>query len=120
IATSFVPGVFGNTYDRRGQNAAVEETHVFSPTLLNVFRVGYNRSIFFNSELGVGSQDWVGLFGLQNLNPTREQNDPPYVNITGCCGLGNPFAPQGAIQNRYQFADEIDWTVGKHRMSVGV
>jgi hypothetical protein len=120
ISYSFVPGLFGNTYDKRGQNASVEETHVFSPNLLNVARVGYNRSIFFNSELGVGAQDWVNTFGLQNLNPTLAQNDPPFVNITGCCGLGNPFAPQGAIQNRYQFADELDLTVGKHRMSMGV
>ncbi|MBS1853269.1 MAG: TonB-dependent receptor [Acidobacteria bacterium] len=120
ISYSFVENLFGNTYDRRGQNAAIEETHVFSPTVLNVFKVGYNRSYFFNSQLGVGSQDWVSLFGLQNLNPALEQNSPPYVSITGCCGLGNPFAPQGAIQNRYQFADEIDWIVGKHRMSAGV
>jgi len=119
IADSFVPGLFGNTYDQRGQNAAVEETHVFSPSLLNVGRVGFNRSVFFNSELGVGAQDWVKEFGLNNLNPTIEQNDPPYVSISGCCGLGNPFAPQGAIQNRYQFADELDITIGKHRVSVG-
>jgi hypothetical protein len=120
ISDSFVPNLFGNTYNRHGDNAALEETHIFTPTLLNVGRVGYNRSVFFNSELGVGAKDWVSLFGLQNLNPAIEQNDPPYVSITGCCGLGNPFAPQGAVQNRYQFADELDYTRGKHKLSAGV
>lgn len=120
ISNSFVPNTFGNTYKRRGINSAIEETHVFSPDLLNVARVGYNRSIFFNSELGVGAKDWVSLFGLKNLNPTIEQNDPPYVVINDVgIGLGNPFAPQGAIQNRYQFADEVDYTHQKHNISTG-
>ena len=121
ISYSFVPDLFGSTYQRVGTNVALEETHIISPLLINTARLGYNRSIFFNSQLGVGSQDWVGYFGLRNLNPPLSQNSPPYIGISQCCGgLGNPYAPQGAVQNLFQFADELDWTRGKHTIKTGV
>lgn len=121
ISYSFVPNLFGNTYQRVGTNVALEETHTISPSLVNTARFGYNRSIFFNSQLGVGSQDWVGSSGLLNLNPPLSQNSPPYVSISQCCGgLGNPYAPQGAVQNLFQFADELDLTHGKHTIKAGV
>lgn len=117
---TFTPGIFGRSYDRSGINAALEETHVISPNAINTARVGYNRSIFFLSQIGAGTKDWVQEFGLKTLNPTIEQNSPPGVSINGCCGLGDIFAPQGARQNRYQFSDEINYLHGKHQLFAGV
>ena len=114
-----MPNLFGNTYERKGQNIALEETHTFSSSVVNVARLGYNRSVFFNSQLGVGSRDWTGFFGLQNLAPPLQQNSPPAVSITQCCSLGNPYAPQGAVQNLFQFADELDITHGAHTIKLG-
>lgn len=120
ISNGFIPNLFGNTYQRVGTNIALEETHTLSPALLNTARFGYNRSIFFNSELGVGAKDWTSYFGLQNLHPAIQQNAPPGVSIAQCCGVGNIFAPQGAVQNLFQFADELDYIHGKHTISAGV
>jgi hypothetical protein len=119
ISYSFVPDLFGSTYQRVGTNIALEETHTISPTAINTARFGYNRSIFFNSQLGVGSQDWTSYFGLLNLNPPLSQNSPPYISISQSVSLGNPYAPQGATQNLFQFADELDLTRGSHTIKAG-
>lgn len=119
IQTSFVPNLFGNTYQREATNAAVEETHTFSAPIVNIARFGYNRSVFYNSQLGVGSRDWVKFFGLQGLNPPLSENSPPYLGLTNYGALGNPYAPQGATQNLFQYADEVDILKAKHTIRVG-
>ena len=120
IDPSFVPNLFGTVLTRKGTNIAIEETHVFSPSLLNTFRVGYNRTIYANTQLGVGVKDWTSLFGIQNLDPAPNQWSPPGVSIAGIGGLGSIFAPQGDVQNRFQYADEINYTHGNHHIDAGV
>lgn len=120
VRPSYTPNLFGTTLQREGTNAVLEEQHVFSPSIINVARIGYNRSIFAKSQLGVGTQDFVSQYGFRNLSPAIEQNSPPTVGISDCCSLGTPYAPQGAHQNRFQFADELNMTIGKHRMYAGV
>ena len=117
---TFTPGIFGHVYNRFGINAALEEAHVFSPTLVNTAKVGYNRTIFFLNQIGNGTRDWVQEFGLRTLNPAIEQNGPPGVTVDNFFGLGDIFSPQGARQNRYQFSDEVEYLRGKHRIFTGV
>ena len=43
----FRPGIgelAGNVFPYSGRNLIVQETHIFSPTLLNIFKFGYNRA----------------------------------------------------------------------------
>lgn len=120
VRPTYTPNLFGTTLQREGTNAVLEENHVFTPSLINIVRFGYNRTVFAKSQLGVGSQDFTGLFGIQNLQPAIEQNSPPTVGISDCCNLGTPYAPQGAHQNRFQFADELNFNMGIHRMYAGV
>ncbi len=120
VDPSFVPNLFGTVLTRKGTNIAIEETHVFSPSLLNTFRVGYNRTIYANTQLGVGVKDWTSEFGIQNLDPAPNQWSPPGVSIAGVGGLGSIFAPQGDVQNRFQYADEVNYTRGNHHIDAGV
>ena len=41
-AYAAVPG-YGNNVPRRGQNAMIGETHIFSPNLLNEVRLGFDQ-----------------------------------------------------------------------------
>jgi hypothetical protein len=59
----------------------VEENHIFSSSLLNTARIGYNRSNYFYTQLGVGAENWVQQFGIKNLNPTIQQNSPRGVSV---------------------------------------
>jgi hypothetical protein len=48
----YKPGIgvlAGNVYPYAGRNAVVQETHVFSPRVLNVFKFGYNWDSVFNT-----------------------------------------------------------------------
>jgi outer membrane receptor protein involved in Fe transport len=119
LQPSIVNGLFGTVYQTSGKNASLQDIHVFSPSVLNIARLGYNRSILFLSQQAVGEQDYVAQFGLQNLNLPKNFSIPPAVTISGCCALGSPTNPQGGTQNLFQFADEVNWTVGRHQIFFG-
>jgi outer membrane receptor protein involved in Fe transport len=111
--------VFNAVSADSGWNAYIEEIHGFGPNLVNVARVGYNRSVLFATIQGAGTQNWTQEFGLTNLSPSSLQQAPPSVSISNIGSLGNPFAPDGSTQNRYEYADEVNWTRGKHHMFFG-
>ena len=119
VQPSYVPNLFGALYIRKSANSVIEENHVFSSALLNTLRIGYNRSNYFYTQLGVGAENWVQQFGIKNLNPTIQQNSPPGVSVSQLGSLGNIFAPQGAIENRFQYADEVNYTHGHHSIDAG-
>jgi hypothetical protein len=119
LRPSISNGLFGIIYQTSGKNASLQDIHIFSPSLLAIGRIGYNRSILFLSQQGIGAQDYVSSFGLQNLNLPKDISIPPSVTITGCCSLGSPTNPQGGTQNLFQFAGEVDWTVGRHQIFFG-
>ncbi len=119
LQPSIVNGLFGIQYQMSGKNAFLQEVHIFSPRLLNIARIGYNRSVLFLSQQGIGAQDYVAQFGLQNLNLPASISIPPQATITGCCSLGSPTNPQGGTQNLFQYADEVNWTVGHHQIYIG-
>ncbi|MGA3106934.1 MAG: TonB-dependent receptor [Terriglobales bacterium] len=122
---SFMPTLYGNISQVSGVNAFVEETHVFSSSLVNTARAGYNRSILFSDVLGAGSQPYYQEFGLQNLSPAPSQWTPPTLGVTSffdvgsATTVGNRYAPQGATQNRFQYADEANYQIGKHSIFLG-
>ncbi len=120
LQPSFSPNsIFTYLNVQTARNGYVQETHTFNPNLLNIVRFGYNYSDIFYSTVGTGSQDFVKEFGLQNLNPVPAQYVPPAVSLVTHSGLGNPTSPQGAIQDLYQYEDELDWVRGKHNIYVG-
>jgi Carboxypeptidase regulatory-like domain/TonB dependent receptor len=126
---SIAKGFFGTPFKDLGTNIAIEDTYVFSPRLVNVARVGFNRSVYLRSAQGAGAQNYAQSFGLNNLAPLPAQWAPPAVWINnyvttggtpGNPGFGDPYAPDGGTQNRFQYADEVDYTIGKHSLYAGV
>ncbi len=117
---SYSPSLFGIEYLNSGKNASIQDIHTFSSNLINIARIGYNRSILLLTQQGVGAVDYVQQFGLQNLTLPKDESIPPSVSITGCCSLGNATNPQGGTQNLFQYADEINWTLGRHQIFMGV
>jgi len=119
IGNSITPGLFGITSPLKGTNVSLNDTLVITPNIVNVVKLGYNRSNLLRSQQGTGLKDYGQFYGLQNLNPTLQQSTPPAIRITDYTSLGDPYSPQGAIQNRYQIADELDWKLGNHTVSIG-
>jgi hypothetical protein len=93
----------GNT-STLDQSAAISETHIFTPTLLNEFRVSYiRRELQFPENDPTTPSAGIGGFLAGNLF------------IIG--GLSN--FPQGRVQNSYQFSDILSWQKGRHSMKFG-
>ncbi len=122
---SFISTLYGNAYDISATNAFAEETHILSPRLVNTARIGYNRSILLSTVLGVGSQPYHQEFGLKNLSPQQQQWAPPTLGVSSFFAVGstttvgNRYAPQGATQNRFQYADEVNYQIGRHHLFFG-
>jgi hypothetical protein len=85
----------------------IGEYHTFSPTVLNEFRVGYNR---YANILPAGNFKFPGLDAFPNL----------LFNDLGGVNVGpNPNAPQETIQNFYGVVDNVSWTKGAHSFKFG-
>ena len=148
-ATSFVPGgspgfaeqgAFASTQDitNHGRNAAISETHIFSPNNINQFTFGFNR--IFNIILSFGDKSCeAAKLGIQgaDLNSLCGPQLPGIVNqstkdcmscglssmqfLTGYWSLGDRgFAPSQGGTNVYMISDSFDMIRGKHDVRVGM
>jgi Carboxypeptidase regulatory-like domain/TonB dependent receptor len=103
------------------QNYTVNLTHVFSPTLVNTFKVTFNRldgpvqglstapvsPTLYTSSTAVPTINVGGAGPFQLIYPGYNETAP---------GLGLPF---GGPQNLYQLYDDVSWTRGKHQFKFG-
>jgi hypothetical protein len=105
-ATGF-PSVFFGTQPTNAYLATLSEYHTFTPSLVNEFRLGYNR---FNQTFPIfGNQSFPGLDSFPNIN---------VYELNAAFGP-DPNAPQYTIQNLYQLTDNVTWTKGKHSFKFG-
>ncbi|HVT93405.1 MAG TPA: TonB-dependent receptor [Bryobacteraceae bacterium] len=109
----------GSNFPYSGQNAVIQETHIFSPRLLNVFNVAYNRSRVFNSwentptslanELGIHLRQTSAEYGL------------PSVGLSGGYYAGGGAGiNQGGLDSLPQFNDTLSWVRGRQTFKFGV
>lgn len=86
-SNSITPGLFGIFNTLKGTNISIAETHVANANVVNVFRVGYNRSNLFRTQQGQGVQNYVQAYGLENINPQPSQWTPPSISLTNYTSL---------------------------------
>jgi hypothetical protein len=118
-SNTITPGLFGISVPLTGTNASITDTQIVNDHIVNALKIGYNRSNLFRTQQGTGAKNYASFYGLNNLNPLLEQSTPPALSVSNYTSLGDPYSPQGAIQNRYQFADQVTWTHGNHTVSFG-
>ncbi|MBV9265472.1 MAG: TonB-dependent receptor [Acidobacteriaceae bacterium] len=115
-----VPG-FACTEPERDQGVSVNDIHMFSPTLLNELRLGYNRirTNRFNQDAQFGNVDQQ--LGIPQLGPvTQGDLGVPQVSISGFATLGGSNGlPQGRRDNTYNIVDGVSWTKGNHSFKFG-
>ena len=107
----------------RAQVFSLEETHVFSPTLLNLARVGYSRAgYFFNGEPTPGTPA-AGVPGFLIGHPVG-------AAVVGGSAASNPQASIGLAgsnngsnlsiaRNLYTYEDRVTLSKGRHQLSFG-
>ncbi|MGA2736421.1 MAG: TonB-dependent receptor [Bryobacteraceae bacterium] len=113
-----VPG-YGDNVPTRDQNAMIAETHVFTPTLLNEIRAGFDRVSegVYQQDIGDNINSQVGL-------PTISTNPRDFglslISVTGFSPIGDEDNnPQHSTSNIYQLNDILTWVHGRHQAKFG-
>ncbi len=102
--------IFNAISDQPDYEGQLEETHTFSPNLVNQF---------------LFSTAWYSALFV-NANPTLEQATFPYALMweygdASFYDLNHDGMewPQGRNVTQYQFNDDVSWTKGKHNLAFG-
>ncbi len=114
------PG-FGRDVVYRQKSYAFSDTHTFSPTIVNEFRIGYldqdNKTV--NQNNGI---DFIGQFGIPGL-PTGqlpEWQGFPAIRIDGFPDTGDSAnTPFNYVYKNLSIYDSLTWIVGKHNLKIG-
>jgi hypothetical protein len=119
----YVAGIQNTTLIAQG--LALNESHVFSGSLVNEFRTGYSRTNPFTFQSDYGHDSSTSL-GIQGLNVTQYATGLPNITIGGSCGSeftclqgGTAFLPAHPVQTNIQVEDVLNWTRGRHSMKFG-
>lgn len=111
---------------RRNHHLVVEDTHIFSPALVNTARFGiYNEKIHDGDTVGgftpQNGDAVVRDIGLQGVNPQNlSAQGFPRMDITGYGTLR--VNPGGFIRNDHvwSYSDSVTWTKSSHVIRAGV
>jgi len=107
----------------REQVVSLEETHVFSPTVLNTARVGYSRAgYFFTGEPTPGTPAasvpgfLAGLpVGAAVVGGSAASNPQASIGLAG----SNNGSKLHIARNIYTYEDRLTLTSGRHQLSFG-
>src|SRR5437867_1649742 len=112
-----VPSNGGNANVPRSRSFVINETHTFSPNLLNEFRLGFSRNETdmtvqdkgFNAATIITDAAGKPLPGVVDATQNVENSGLPTVNVSGgFASLGSTNnLPQGRITNTYELFDNM-------------
>jgi len=106
----------------RYQYLTLEEKHIFSPTLLNEFRVAFNRSSNSTDEVGTVDES-LWLSDVARQKATGFEGGMGLIFCRGC-GMSqfgtSTRTPGKSTLNTWQFMDNLVWTRGRHSLKMGV
>ena len=127
---NFIPGIFGGIADGGGfqqgtqtaksDQAVLAYTHVFSPNVVNVARVGFNH--LHTTRFGpAGNITGVpDQYGIQGIPQSSENGGLPNIIISGLNSLGsNDFLPSDEVSQTLQVVDDFTKIYGKNSFKVG-
>ena len=116
---ALVPG-YGDNVPTRSQNAMASEMHVFSPNLLNDFRLGFDRVSSGVYQQDIGS-DANAAVGLPQASANPRDTGLSLIDVTGYSPIGDEYNnPQHSATTIYQATDTVTVSRGRHLLKTGV
>jgi hypothetical protein len=110
----------GTDYPFRDQVASLTEDHIFSPTIVNEFRFGYNRGKTFLVSQGAEGTNYAAQFGYTNTSANPFDFGVPQAGISGFTTIGSFPESIGAIDQDFQFVDNLSIMRGDHDLKAGI
>jgi hypothetical protein len=103
-----------------GRGAAFGYTHIFSPRLINEFRVGFARLAWFG-QVWDPAQRGADLLGIPGVPQTSQTFGLPNFTIAGDEFLGDQgLLPVKRGKNVFNYLDNLSYTRGRHAFKTGV
>jgi hypothetical protein len=127
---SFTPSPFQNQLDGGAfsdgleddtfHSAAISETHLFSPNLVNEFRFGYNRINSHRLQLNANENVSAEL-GYPGVPYGPDLGGLPQISIDdGTATIGSAgYLPAIEKQNSYVVTENLTWIHGRHSAKFG-
>jgi hypothetical protein len=112
-------GFFSGIEDNAYRSVAISDVHTFSPTLINEFRLGYNRinSHRYQDNYNVDVAQQLGFPGVPF---TPINGGLPQLTFSDMSTLGSPtFLPSVELQNTYVLDDNVTLVRGRHTWKFG-
>jgi len=116
-----VPFNYGQTYAPKTAVGVLEETHIFSPHLVNQAKWGYARYYGPTFNPNQAPNYAASAMGLSGLPAGQAQQTFPIVTFAGTdapTNWGGTAANVTTAEN-YTALDNLQWTVGKHSFTFG-
>jgi Carboxypeptidase regulatory-like domain/TonB dependent receptor-like, beta-barrel len=101
------------------RSAVISETHIFSPQVINEFRVGYTRlrteRLQFNSDENLSEK--VGIPGIPFV---PGNGGLPRFGVSGVSGFGSAtYQPTREFQNVFHIIENVSVISGRHTLKFG-
>ncbi len=108
---------FGDTVDRRSQNAMAALTLLVTPNFVNESRVAFSRVA---SSVTQEASVLNSQVGLPTISPRERDLGLSFITITGFSPLGDEGNnPQNSVTNVYQFLNNSSYVHGNHLLKFG-
>jgi hypothetical protein len=113
-------GFFDGNEDDSYRSVALSETHLFTPNVVNEFRLGYNRINAHRFQLNA-NQNISSQFNFPGVPFGPNNGGLPNISFSdGTIGIGSStFLPSLEKQNSFVFTDNLTWIKGRHSLKYG-
>lgn len=116
-------GGFGDdgTQKDLGQNFMLSETHVFTQSLTNEARIGYNYMHTGFEHPNAANLDFAASQGFGGIPTAPLNGGLPFVTVDGISSFGSPeWSTTSEHENVYQILDNVTKIAGNHSLKGGV
>jgi len=127
---TFIAGTLpltGSEFPIKDQLVTVTESHIFSPTVINEGRFGYNRGYTYKVGEGALSTNYArSIFGFTNTSINPFDYGVPDLSFGGSGSAifgtlpGSPSESIGALDQNFQWVDHLSIAKGKNSFKLGI
>ena len=115
---------YGTFLDTLSQAATINQTHIFSPNLVNEFRFGFTRVkgglIAEARDQGIEKQLGICcVLVVEEPDFRADLKGPPLIRMSGYNSAAGSAAPHIRWDNHWSYTNNLSYTTGNHQMKIG-
>jgi hypothetical protein len=116
-----VPYNYGQAFTPKTAVGVIEETHVFSPNIINQFKYGYARYNGPTINPNITPAYASSTLGITGLPAGQAADGFPVVSFAGTAAPTQWGGAQAnvTIAENYTLLDNVQWNIGKHSLTIG-